>query len=89
MDNKSISHTRWKCRYHIVLILKYRKETLYGKVREDVREIIITLCKYKDIEIISGAVCMDHVHLSVAIPLKLSSSSFMGYFEGKEHAYDL
>ena len=81
MDNKSISHTRWKCQYHIVFIPKYRKKTLYGKVREDVRKIITTLCKYKDVEIIAGAVCMEHVHLSVAILPKLSISSFMGYLK--------
>ena len=83
MDNKSISHTRWKCQYHIVFIPKYRKKILYGKIREDVREIIRTLCKYKDVEIIAGAVCIDHVHLSVAIPPKLSISNFMGYLKGK------
>ena len=83
MDNKSISHTRWKCQYHIVFIPKYRKKVLYGKVREDVREILNTLCKYKNVEIIAGAVCVDHVHLSVAIPLKLSVSDFMGYLKGK------
>ena len=37
MDNRSISHTRWKCQYHIVFIPKYRKKVLYGKVREDVQ----------------------------------------------------
>ena len=83
MDNKSLSHTRWKCQYHIVFIPKYRKKVLYGKVREDVREIISTLCKYKSVEIIAGAVCIDHVHLSVAIPPKLSVSDFMGYLKGK------
>ena len=83
MDNRSISHTRWKCQYHIVFIPKYRKKVLYGKVRDDVREIISVLCKYKDVEIIAGAVCIDHVHLSVAIPPKLSVSNFMGYLKGK------
>ena len=83
MDNKSLSHTRWKCQYHIVFIPKYRKKVLYGKVREDVREIISTLCKYKSVEIIAGAVCIDHVHLSVAIPPKFSVSDFMGYLKGK------
>ena len=83
MDNKSLSHTRWKCQYHIVFIPKYRKKVLYGKVREDVREIISILCKYKSVEIIAGAVCIDHVHLSVAIPTKLSVSDFMGYLKGK------
>ena len=52
-------------------------------MREDVREIIMTLCKYKSVEIIAGAVCVDHVHLSVAIPPKLSISNFMGYLKGK------
>ena len=83
MDNKSLSHTRWKCQYHIVFIPKYRKKVLYGKLRNDVREILSTLCKYKDVEIIAGAVCIDHVHLSVAIPPKLSISKFMGYLKGK------
>ena len=83
MDNKSLSHTRQKCQYYIVFIPKYRKKVLYGKVREDVREIISILCKYKSVEIIAGAVCIDHVHLSVAIPPKFSVSDFMGYLKGK------
>ena len=72
MDNKSLSHTRWNCQYHIVFIPKYRKKVLYGKMREDVREIISTLCKYKSVEIIAGAVCIDYVHLSVSLQSMLS-----------------
>ncbi len=83
MDNKSLSHTKWKCQYHIVFIPKYRKKQLYGKMKDDVREIIATLCKYKNVEIIAGAVCEDHVHLSVAIPPKISISNIMGYLKGK------
>lgn len=83
MDNKSLSHVRWKCQYHIVFILKYRKKVLYGKLKADVRDIISTLCRYKDVEIIDGAVCEDHIHLSVAIPPKYSISKFMGYLKGK------
>ena len=59
-------------------IPKYRKKVLYGRIRIDVREIINTLCQYKNVEIIAGAVCEDHVHLSVAIPPKISISNFMG-----------
>ncbi len=83
MDKKSLSHTKWKCQYHIVFIPKYRKKQLYGQIKVDVRGIISTLCKYKDVEIIAGAVCEEHVHLSVAIPPKISISSFMGYLKGK------
>lgn len=59
MDNKSLSHTKWKCQYHIVFIPKYRKKVLYGNVRKDVREIS-TLCKYNKVEIIAGEVCVIH-----------------------------
>jgi len=66
-----------------VFIPKYRKKILYGKILYDVREILETLCKYKQVDIIAGAVCIDHVHLSVAIPPKLSVSQFMGYLKEK------
>ena len=82
-DINSLSHTKWKCQYHIVFIPKYRKKILYGRVRNDVREIISTLCKYKDVDNIVGAVCVDHIHLSVAIPPKISIANFMGYLKGK------
>ena len=83
MDSSSLSHCKWECQYHIVFIPKYRKKKLYGLVRDDVREIIRTLCKYKKVEIIAGAVCADHVHLCVSIPPKLSVSDFVGYLKGK------
>ena len=79
MDNKSLSHTKWNCTYHLVMIPKYRRKTMYGTIRQDVRQIIIKLCKMKNVQLIEGAVCADHVHLFVAIPPKLSVSSFMGY----------
>jgi len=56
---------------------------MYGKLRDDIREILRTLCKYKKVEIIEGGVSVDHVHLCIAIPPKLSISSFMGYLKGK------
>ena len=83
MDSKSLSHTKWKCQYHIVFIPKYRKKKLFGQLKCDVREILSTLCKYKGVEIIEGAVCADHVHMCVSIPPKISVSSFMGYLKGK------
>ena len=83
MDSSSLAHCKWECQYHIVFIPKYRKKKLYGMVRDDVREIIRTLCKYKKVEIVAGAVCADHVHLCVSIPPKLSVSDFVGYLKGK------
>ena len=83
MDESSLSHTRWKCQYHIVFIPKYRRKKMYGRVKNDMREILKTLCGYKRVEIVEGAVCKDHVHLCLSIPPKLSVSEFMGYLKGK------
>ena len=83
MDKNSLSHTKWNCTYHIVFIPKYRRKTMFGELRKDVREIIRTLCGYKEVGIVEGNVCIDHVHLCVKIPPKLSVSEFMGYLKGK------
>jgi putative transposase len=83
MDNNSLAHTKWNCKYHIVFIPKYRRKVMYGKVREDIREIIKTLCGYKEVEILEGNVSSDHVHMCVKIPPKISVSEFMGYLKGK------
>jgi putative transposase len=65
MDNKSLAHTKWNCTYHIVIIPKYRRKVMYGAIRQDIRQIIIKLCKMQNVELIEGAVCADHVHLYV------------------------
>ena len=83
MDDQSLSHTRWKCQYHIVFIPKYRRKVMYGKVRGDIREIIKIMCRYKKVEIVEGAVCLDHVHICVSIPPKIAISEFMGYLKEK------
>ena len=79
MDSSSLAHCKWECQYH----MKFRRKKLYGMVKDDVRDIIKTLCSYKKVEIIAGAVCADHVHLCVSIPPKLSISDFVGYLKGK------
>ena len=85
MANKaySVAHTKWMCKYHIVFIPKYRRKAIYGQYREDLRDIIKTLCKYKGAEIIEGHLMIDHVHLLVAIPPRVAVSDFVGYLKGK------
>lgn len=82
-NNNSLSHTTWNCKYHIVFAPKYRRKVAYGKLREDIRDIIIMLCKRKGVNIIEGEVCPDHIHLLLSIPPKMSVSGFMGYLKGK------
>ncbi|THF84687.1 IS200/IS605 family transposase [Cohnella fermenti] len=83
MDNSSLSHTKWDCTYHIVFIPKYRRKVMYGELRNDIREIIKKLCEYREVAIVEGSVCADHIHLCVKIPPKTSVSEFIGYLKGK------
>ena len=83
MDNNTLAHTKWNCKYHIVFAPKYRRQIIYGKIKEDVGKILRKLCEYKDVEIIEANACKDHIHMLVSIPPKLSVSSFMGYLKGK------
>ena len=83
MDNKSLSHVRWKCQYHIVFIPKYRKKVLYGKLKADVRDILTWLCSYKGVEIIEGHLMLDYIHMLMDILPLMSVSSFMGYLKEK------
>lgn len=69
--------------YIIWFYSKHRKKVLYGRLKAGVRDIISTLCRYKDVEIIDGAECEDYIHLSVTMPLKYSISKFRGYLKDK------
>ena len=80
MDEKSLSHTSWNCKYHIVLVPKYRRKVIYGKLRKDIGKILRMLCDYKHVEIIEGHAMPDHIHMLVSIPPKLAVADFMGYF---------
>lgn len=83
IDNNSLTHSTWNCKYHIVFAPKYRRQVIYGKIKMDIGKIIRTLCEQKGVEIIEAEACSDHIHLLVSIPPKISVSAFMGYLKGK------
>jgi putative transposase len=80
---KSLAHTKWMYKYHIVFTPKYRRKIIYNEIKKDIVEILKDLCKWKGVEIIEGNATVDHVHMVVSIPPKISVSSFMGYLKGK------
>ena len=82
-DARSLAHTKWVCKYHVVFAPKYRRKVFFEEKREDIRDILRKLCEWKGVEILEGEVCPDHVHLFLSIPPKMSISSFMGYLKGK------
>ena len=82
-DYKSLSHTRWDCKYHIVFIPKKRKKVIYGSLRKFLGEILHELAKQKGIEILEGHLMKDHVHMSLSVPPKFAVSNVVGYMKGK------
>ena len=80
---KSLAHTKWMCKYHIVFTPKYRRKIIYNKYKASIVEILRDLCKWKGVEIIEGKAMEDDIHLLVSIRPKMSVSSFMGYQKGK------
>ena len=83
MDNQSLAHTSWNCKYHIVFAPKYRRKEIYGSLRSDVGKILRMLCQRKGIEIIEAECCIDHIHMLVKIPPKYGVSYIVGYLKGK------
>ena len=82
-DWKSLAHVKWDCKYHLVIVPKYRRKVLFGKVRKRTGEILRQLCRQKGVELIEGHVRPDHVHMVLSIPPKFSVAMTVGYLKGK------
>ena len=83
-DTNSLSHTSYRCKYHIVIIPKYRRLTIYNKLRRDIIEILTLLINRKpDVKLIEGEACPDHIHMLLEIQPKYAESDFMGYLKSK------
>lgn len=78
-----LSHSSYRCQYHIVFAPKYRRKEIYGKLRADIGEIIRKLCNEKKVELLEAEACPDHIHILVSIPPYLSVAQFMGYLKSK------
>jgi len=80
---QSLAHVKWECKYHVVIVPKYRKKVLFGRVRREVGKIIRQLCRQKDVELIEGHAMPDHIQLVLSVPPKYSIAMVMGYLKGK------
>ena len=67
----------------MVFALKYRRQAIYGKVKEDIGRMLRKLCEYKEVEILEAEACPDHIHMLVTIPPKYSVAQIVGYLKGK------
>ena len=82
-DWQSLSHVRWECKYHIVVIPKYRKKALYERLRRRVGPILRELCDQRGVELLEGHTMSDHVHMCLSIPPKFSVAHTVGFLKGK------
>ena len=80
---QSLAHTKWECKYHVVIVPKYRKKVLYGRLRKRMGEILRELCCYKGIEILEAHAMPDHIHMCISVPPKYSIAMTIGYLKGK------
>ena len=76
-------HTVFHHRYHIVWVPKYRYKVLEGDIRLRVRDVIRQVCKELKVQIISGVLSKDHVHMFVEIPPHISVAEFVQRAKGR------
>jgi putative transposase len=80
---QSLSHVRWECKYHVVLVPKYRRRVVYGRLKRQIGGILRELCRQKGVELLEGHSMADHVHLCLSIPPKYSVAHTIGFVKGK------
>ena len=82
-DWQSQAHVKWECLYHVVIVPKYRKKVMYGKLRHQIGEVFRQLCRQKGIELLEGHAMADHVHMLLSVPPRYSIAMTIGYLKGK------
>jgi putative transposase len=80
---QSLSHSKWDCKYHVVFVPKYRRQALFGEIRQHLGPIFHDLARQKECHIIEGHLMIDHVHMCIAIPPKHAVASVIGFLKGK------
>ena len=82
-DWRSQAHVKWDCKYHLVIVPKYRRRKFFGSLRAEIGKILHDLCRQKDIELVKGNASLDHIHLLLSVPPKYSIANTVGFLKGK------
>ncbi|MHC4706725.1 MAG: IS200/IS605 family transposase [Planctomycetota bacterium] len=80
---KTLQHTEWDCKYHVIFIPKYRRKELYGEIRRELGDVFRCLARQKESEIEEGHLVTDHVHMMISIPPKYAVAQVIGFIKGK------
>ena len=82
-DYQRLQHTLGECKYHVVLIPKYRRKILFAARRKDLGPVFRELARHKACRVEEGHLRPDHVHLRLSIPPKYAVAAIVGYLKGK------
>ena len=82
-ERKSLNHTQWECKYHVIFIPKYRRKVSCRELRRYLQEVFRRLADQKERRIEEGHLMPDTVHMMIAIPPKYAVSQVVGYIKGK------
>ncbi len=77
------SHSVFQLHVHLVWCTKYRKKVLVQDVGLRLRELCRQTCSDLGVEILSGVVTKDHVHLLVSMVPQVSVSKLIQKLKGK------
>ena len=80
---QSQTHVKWYCRYHVVIVPKYRREAMFGVLRKELGAMLRELCRRFEIELVEGNVMPDHVHMCLSVAPKFSIANTVGKLKGK------
>ena len=83
MEYRRSSHSLYDLKYHVVFCTKYRYRVLTGVVADRARELIKEVCSANYVDIISGSMSPDHVHLLLSVQPHMSISQIVQYIKGK------
>ncbi|MCU7918341.1 MAG: IS200/IS605 family transposase [Candidatus Thiodiazotropha sp. (ex Epidulcina cf. delphinae)] len=80
---QSQAHVKHYCKYHIVFVSKYRRESIYGTLRKGIGGILRELCRQQGVELFEGYAMKAHIHMLLMIPPKFSVANTVGFLKEK------
>ena len=81
-EPKTLNHSKWECKYHVVFIPKYRRKALFKELRPHLGSVFRELARRKECEVEEGHIMQDHIHMMISIPPKYAVAQIVGYIKG-------
>ena len=85
---RTLSHCFYDIKYHLVWTPKYRGKVLGNeKIKQELRRIFETICKWKHWEVVELNIQEDHIHFCMLATPRDSVSYIMQILKGKSSAW--